>query len=141
MFTLPTRCQLFGLALTLGLGLSVSAAPTGIRQTFEVRRYEVIGNTVLNDEELNLALTNAMGPKVRLDQIFKSVAGLRATYHGRGWKSADVRVPQQEITNGIVFINVNEGDALNLSNLIVTNATKPLALEVRQYEIRGNTLL
>ncbi|MCW5558466.1 MAG: hypothetical protein KIT22_11630, partial [Verrucomicrobiae bacterium] len=82
-------------------------APTGPK--FEVRRYDVAGNTLLPPEALDSYLTNAIGPEVSFSQIQKALGDLQLGYRERGWATVSVGLPQQQLTNGVVRVQVTEG--------------------------------
>jgi len=83
------------------------APPSGPK--FEVRRYDVAGNTLLPPEVLDSYLTNAIGPEVSFSQIQKALGELQLGYRERGWATASVGLPQQQLTNGVVRVQVTEG--------------------------------
>ena len=87
-------------------------APTG--PTFEVDKFEVIGNTRLWPEDIALILTNATGPKVTFEQIRQALGELQLAYRARGYATVAVSLPQQQITNGIVIVKVTEGKLVDI---------------------------
>lgn len=77
--------------------------------TFEVRRYEVAGNTLLRPEVVEQVFTNATGPTVTLPQIQKALGELQLAYRERGYATVSVSLPQQQLTNAVVRVQVTEG--------------------------------
>jgi hemolysin activation/secretion protein len=120
---------------------------TAVPLAFEVRQYDVVGDTLLGPQAIGAVFTNAIGPSVSLNQVFKALAGLHRVYQQRGFQGVDVTIPQQEITNGIVLVKVTESAFARLYARThatasgAANTPAPLTLEVRQYEISGNTVL
>lgn len=77
--------------------------------TFVVSRYDVVGNTLLKPEVLNAYFTNAVGTNVTLPQIQKALGELQMGYRDRGFATVSVGLPQQQLTNGAVRVQVTEG--------------------------------
>ncbi len=126
-------------------GMGFAFATSGTPSAFEVRRYDVVGNTLLGSGELDGVFTNATGSAVSLNLVFKALADLHRAYQERGFVGVNVTLPRQAITNGVVRINVNEGGftrrgQTNDAPAPAGSTTSP-ALEVRRYEITGNTVL
>lgn len=105
-----------------------------------MQRFDVRGNTLLSEQMLNQALTNAVGRDVSFNQLFKALAELHRLYELNGFRGVSVLVPPQEVENGVIIINVVEGSAA-LAHESAVPAPKPLTFDVRRYEIAGNTLL
>jgi len=78
-------------------------------RTFVVRHYEVIGNTLLSYDVLAQVFTNAVGPAVTLQQIQKALGELQLAYRERGFATVAVGLPQQQLTNAVVKVQVTEG--------------------------------
>lgn len=146
----PLTIARFVLMIGLVAALLAEARPRGatvVPAAFEVRRFEVVGNTLLGSNALSAVLTNAIGPSVSLDRVFKALAGLHRAYREQGFAGVEVTIPRQEITRGTVVVKVTEGSAPrlgasgNAARPAATGTTAPLTLEVRQYHIAGNTVL
>jgi len=79
---------------------------------FEVRRYEVLGNTLLTPESIRRVLNRvegAYGTKVTVEQIKSVAAALQEAYTARGYVTVAVGLPRQSITNATVKLQVTEG--------------------------------
>jgi hemolysin activation/secretion protein len=76
---------------------------------FEVRRYDVRGNTLLPDAEVARVLAPATGTNIGFAQIRKVLGDLQLAYRERGWATASVSLPQQRLTNATVRVDVVEG--------------------------------
>lgn len=87
----------------------VPVAPPPPARTFAVQRYEVSGNTLLSAEALSQIFTNATGTNVTLPQIQKALGELQLAYRERGFATVSVGLPQQQLTNAIVKVQVTEG--------------------------------
>jgi hemolysin activation/secretion protein len=82
-------------------------APAALR--FPVRQYDVQGNTLVPRSRLEAILTQFTGPAVDLETIRKAQEKLKAEYLDRGYLTVAVTVPPQQVTNGVVRMQVTEG--------------------------------
>ncbi len=76
---------------------------------FEVRHYDVAGNTLLGQETIDQILNQATGTNVTIKQIQKAVGELQLAYRERGFATVGVSLPQQQLINATVKVNVSEG--------------------------------
>ncbi len=79
---------------------------------FEVRHYQIIGNTVLPPAVFARTITNidgAFGTNVSFEGIRTAVTELQKAYTVRGYVTVSVGLPQQKLTNATVKIEVTEG--------------------------------
>jgi hemolysin activation/secretion protein len=79
---------------------------------FTVKKYQVLGNSLLQPLVISQVLTNvpgAFGTNVSLDRIQEVVVQLRVAYRERGFATVYVGLPQQRLTNAVVKIQVVEG--------------------------------
>lgn len=83
-------------------------------RVFEVRRYEVSGNTLLKADVLNGVFTNAIGNAVTLQQIQGALGDLQLAYRERGFATVGVGLPQQQLTNAVVKVQVTEGSLVDV---------------------------
>ncbi|WP_260396785.1 ShlB/FhaC/HecB family hemolysin secretion/activation protein [Variovorax sp. KBW07] len=83
------------------------ATPESTRKV-DIAEYIVRGNTVLDARAIEKAVTPFLGP----DRTLKDVEGARdallAAYQAAGYQSVYVDLPEQQVTQGIVFLQVNE---------------------------------
>ena len=77
--------------------------------TFEVRRYDIAGNSLLSAASLDEVFAGAVGPAVTLPQIRQAVGRLQLAYRERGYPTVAVTLPQQQLTNGVVKVKVIPG--------------------------------
>ena len=118
--------------LSLALESPAFAQPS-IESVYQINAYEIRGNTALNATITQTLLSNAIGGNVPLSRICQALASLRQTYLERGYPQVTVALAEQEISNGIVVIDVKEGPG-------VAKPT-PARFEVSAFEVTGNTLL
>jgi hemolysin activation/secretion protein/AraC-like DNA-binding protein len=79
---------------------------------FTVKKYLVLGNTVLTPETIGRIFTNvpgAFGTNVTFADIRKALTDLQAAYRERGYVTVSVGLPQQKLTNATVKVQVTEG--------------------------------
>ncbi len=89
----------------------IQKPPTKPGSTFTVKRYLVVGNTILAPQILAEALTNAdgaYGTNVTFEGVEGAVACIQQAYHDRGYVTVWARLPQQTISNATVKIEVVE---------------------------------
>lgn len=94
------------------------AAKPAEPKTFLVKGYEITGNTLMPYAAMESILTNHIGPAVTFDTIRTAVMELQSAYRGRGFVTVAVSLPQQQLTNGIVKVQVTEG---RLADVTVVN--------------------
>ena len=83
-----------------------NAPPKGAR--FDVRGYQVAGNTVLSADNFGV-LTNYTGTNVDLPRLREGLAKLQTRYRELGYPTISVTLPPQKLTNGMVQVKVVEG--------------------------------
>lgn len=88
---------------------AVEPPPPKPPRTFEVRHYEVLGNTLLKPELISQIFTNATGTNVSFPIIQKALGDLQLAYRERGYATVSVGLPQQQLTNAVVKVQVTEG--------------------------------
>ena len=90
-----------------------AAEPPAAGQTnapaFEVKGYQVEGNTVLPRRQVDDLLANYTGPAVEMERIYAGLADLQLTYRHLGFITVGVTLPRQRLTNGMVRVQVTEG--------------------------------
>ncbi|MFO1511710.1 MAG: POTRA domain-containing protein [Verrucomicrobiota bacterium] len=117
---------------------------------YDIRHFEIHGNTKLTPGEIDRILSSAAGPSANLDELREALVKLRDAYRERYLPLVKVTLPEQLLTDGTIIIQVNEG--LDSNDIAVANAqtvspsvAAPIpserTFEVRQYEVQGNTLL
>jgi hemolysin activation/secretion protein len=103
------RCALLGAccaALTAAASEAVGQA-TAPAQTFDVGAYDVDGNSVLKQVEIEKAVYPYLGPRRTRDDVDHARASLEKAYHDRGFQSVVVEVPAQPISD-IIRLHVVE---------------------------------
>ncbi|MGC3960029.1 MAG: POTRA domain-containing protein [Verrucomicrobiota bacterium] len=78
-------------------------------RTFEVQHYDIVGNTLLSQPTIDAVITNGIGTNITFAQVQKVLGGLQLAYRERGYASAKVSLPQQQLTNATIRVQVLEG--------------------------------
>jgi len=100
-----------------GPGGALAAARASPTPHFAVKAFEVRGDTLLSTEALCAVLTKHTGTNVVLTNILAAASDLQKEYRNRGYPTVRVAIPQQQITNQMVKLQVFEG---RLSDIEVT---------------------
>lgn len=108
--------------------------------TFEVRRFEVTGDTLLGPAEVGRILGAATGPSVTLDEVRKAAISLQRAYRERGYVTVAVTVPSQRLTNATVRLRVTEG-ALTAIHVLGNRYFSSNNIARALPSLRTNTLL
>jgi len=84
--------------------------------SFEVTGFKVTGNTVISTADIQERLSVLKGKKLTLDQLRAAADQIGDYYRSRGYFIARAYIPAQQITGGIVEIQIIEGrrDKINL---------------------------
>jgi hemolysin activation/secretion protein len=82
---------------------------------FAVRAFHVRGNTLLKRDMVDAILAEATGTNVTLSQIRKALGNLQTAYRERGWSTVGVTLPQQQLTNATVMVQVTEAPLASVS--------------------------
>ncbi len=96
------------------------AAQTNAAPHFNVRGYEVTGNTLLSFDVLLGIFSKHVGTNATFEDIKSAASELQAEYSSRKYPTVRVALPQQTLGDGIVKINVYEGQ---LEEIIVGGST------------------
>jgi hemolysin activation/secretion protein len=87
----------------------VTNTPAAPARSFEIRHYQVAGNTLLPTVTVSNILSGATGRAVTLSQVQKAMGDLQLAYRERGYATVSVALPQQQITNATIKVQVTEG--------------------------------
>jgi hemolysin activation/secretion protein len=82
-------------------------APVGA--SFLVNGFKILGNTVLPESDLQSKLSVLIGKKLNLQQLREATEQISNYYRAKGYLIARAYVPSQQISNGIVEVQVIEG--------------------------------
>ncbi|MEQ5842789.1 BamA/TamA family outer membrane protein [Paraburkholderia acidicola] len=118
----PARHQcLAGVVLISGLSLTVGvraqqaadAAPAAQQasnapRTFDLNEFIVRGNTKLQSVDIEKAVYPFEGPGKTIDDVNAARDALQKTYQDKGYQSVVVELPQQQVKDGVIVLQVVE---------------------------------
>jgi hemolysin activation/secretion protein len=120
--------------------------PPKLLSTLDVRAYVIEGDVPLPVQQFGV-LSNYTG-KVTMARLREGLEEVRSLYRGSIFSDAMVTLPPQELTNGIVRIDVVKPGELvtnsldeTITNLFLAPQPGKGTFEVRGYRIDGNTVL
>jgi hemolysin activation/secretion protein len=138
-------------------GAATNAAPR-----FDVQAYVINFNTVVFTNAPTPALSEYTGTNISLERIASAASEVSSEFQKRGYLTANVSIALEQITNGIVTVNVFQGASPQIfisgkpfirpgeTNFVpvisvagtngTTNAVVP-KFELLGYQVEGNTLL
>jgi hemolysin activation/secretion protein len=82
---------------------------------FDVFEFVVQGNTVLDVETIERAVMPFMGPSRAMSDVEGARAALERAYQSRGFQSVGVDVPEQQVDDAVVVLQVVEATVGRLS--------------------------
>ncbi|ATQ44569.1 ShlB/FhaC/HecB family hemolysin secretion/activation protein [Caulobacter mirabilis] len=100
-----------GVAAAPVLAVALAVAAPALAQEaarFEVRAFQVKGNTVLPSDAVERAVYPFMGPDRTADDIEAARAALQKVYEDRGYIAVSVFIPEQSVETGILQLEVAE---------------------------------
>ena len=104
MKKISSSCVLF-------FSLAFLAASPALAQDerFDIVQFKIVGNTLLSDAQVQAAVAPMAGAKRVYGDIQKALEALERTYRAAGYSTVQVYVPEQELTSGVVRLEVTEG--------------------------------
>lgn len=73
-----------------------------------INEYLVRGNSVLDAREIERAVTPYLGPDRTLQDVEAARLALQTAYQGKGYQSVYVELPEQQVSGGVVVLQVSE---------------------------------
>jgi len=92
-------------AITVTPAAASEADPVG---QFAIRRFQVVGNTLLPATELDRILDGFTGTRQTFADVQQALEALEAAYQARGYNVVQVMLPEQELNQGVVTLRVIE---------------------------------
>jgi hemolysin activation/secretion protein len=83
------------------------AADDGVIR-FEISRFDVKGNTLLPQAEIDAVLAGYSGQQRDFGDVQRALEALEARYHQHGYNIVTVELPEQELNGGVVTLRVVE---------------------------------
>lgn len=77
--------------------------------TFDLFELRVKGNTLIDKKQLERSIYPFLGPKKSIDNVEKARSTLEELYRTLGYQTVAVDIPEQDVKNGVVYLQVVEG--------------------------------
>jgi len=90
------------------------AAPKQPAASFDLFELLVKGNTLLDKKQLERTIYPFLGPKKNIDNVDLARSALEELYRSKGYQTVSVDIPEQDVKNGIVYLQVVEGKVSRL---------------------------
>src|SRR5450830_689791 len=87
---------------------AAQATPAEDTRRVDINEYIVRGNTVLDERAIEKAVTPFLGPQRTMKDVEGARDALLAAYNAKGYQSVYVDLPEQQVTEGVVFLQVSE---------------------------------
>lgn len=86
---------------------------------FDLLELRVKGNSLLDRQAIERTVYPFLGKQKSIDSVEQARAALENLYHTKGYQTIAVDIPEQNVVNGIVYLQVTEG---KVSRLRVTDS-------------------
>lgn len=106
-FILSAVCVFLISAFTLVV--PVQAAPEKQQNTFNVFEFRVEGNSAMSSALIEEALYPYLGEQKSIQDVEKARAALEKVYQDQGYLTVSVSIPEQNVNEGVVQLDVLEG--------------------------------
>src|SRR3954469_22676815 len=98
----------FGLFLSLCASLRTASAASDSIGDFEITRFDVTGNTLLEPAVVQARVSEFAGAHRDFSYVERALVALQGAYRERGFSLVKVVLPEQELNDGVVHITVVE---------------------------------
>ncbi|MBS3965070.1 MAG: ShlB/FhaC/HecB family hemolysin secretion/activation protein [Methylomonas sp.] len=82
--------------------------------TFDLFELRVKGNTLLDKNQLERTIYPFLGPKKSIDNVEAARTALEELYRAKGYQTVAVDIPEQDVREGVVYLQVVEGKVARL---------------------------
>lgn len=86
-----------------------AAGQPAAQNTFDLLELRIKGNTVLGKDEIERTIYPFLGRRKSINTVEEARIALENVFHGKGYQTVMVDIPEQKVENGIVYLQVNEG--------------------------------
>ena len=86
-----------------------AAAPAAAQNSFDINEIRVLGNHVLAPVVIERAVYPFLGPGRTIATVKEAADALEKAYKAAGYGAVYVDIPEQEVVNGLVRLQVTEG--------------------------------
>lgn len=95
--------------LLLALPASAQQGVADGERRFDIWEYRIEGNSLLDAEVIELAVTPFLGPQRHIGDINEAAASLERSYRDSGYPTIYIDIPEQDVVGGVVTLKVVEG--------------------------------
>lgn len=88
-----------------GVGMAADDPVDGIVR-FDIVRFDVTGNTLLSNKEVDAAVAPFIGKGRDFGDVQRALEALEGVYHALGYSVVQVELPEQELNRGVVLLKV-----------------------------------
>jgi hemolysin activation/secretion protein len=81
---------------------------------FDLLELRIKGNTMMDKPSIEKLIYPFLGKQKSIDSVEKARVALENLYHSRGYQTITVDIPEQNVQNGIVYLQVTEGKVARL---------------------------
>ncbi|HJV86352.1 MAG TPA: POTRA domain-containing protein [Noviherbaspirillum sp.] len=99
---------LAGVVLAASVFPVLAADPPDDIARFEIKRFDVAGNTLLSAQAVEQAVAPFTGKDRNFGHVQMALEALEAEYHRLGYNVVQVALPEQELNQGVVRLQVVE---------------------------------
>jgi hemolysin activation/secretion protein len=97
----------------------VAAVEAGVESeqqstVFDLLELRVKGNTLIDKKQLERTIYSFLGPKKSINTVEAARKALEELYQSQGYQTVAVDIPEQDVKNGIVYLQVVEGKVSRL---------------------------
>ncbi|WNB77862.1 ShlB/FhaC/HecB family hemolysin secretion/activation protein [Methylomonas koyamae] len=82
--------------------------------TFDLLELRVKGSTLLDKKQLERTVYHFLGPNKSIDNVEAARAAVEDLYRSNGYQTVAVDIPEQDVKNGVVYLQVVEGKVSRL---------------------------
>lgn len=91
-----------------GAEVQEDALPEEEKVTFQIREFSIEGNTLLDDSEIERAISIYKGKNKTDEDVERARSDLESLYHRKGYPTVLVNIPEQTVEKGVIRIEVIE---------------------------------
>ncbi|RXZ38529.1 ShlB/FhaC/HecB family hemolysin secretion/activation protein [Oxalobacteraceae bacterium CAVE-383] len=91
-------------AAASGAAYAADGDPSSVH--FDIKRFEVRGNTLLPPETVDSLVSRFTGKDRDFADVMGALEALETAYHARGYQLVRIDLPEQELDQGVVTLNV-----------------------------------
>lgn len=97
------------IATLVSLMVALAASPVGAQLRYiDIWEYQVEGNTLLSRDLVARTVDPYLGVARKIDDTYSAAKALEAEYRAAGFPTVYVTVPEQDVINGVVRLQVTE---------------------------------